>query len=86
VLANSELDGAAGERYRVEVLARHVSRGSRSTTYHLMLDGWGPRVDPGDVAVAREVYELAQPGTHVCVHRGPGALGISWFEVAWCGG
>lgn len=86
VLANRELDFGAGEQYRVEVLARHVSRGSRSTTYHLLLDRWGPRADPDDVSVTRDLYELAEPGTRVCVHRGPGAFGIPWFGVAWCGG
>jgi hypothetical protein len=84
VLANRMLDGAPGELYRVGVLARHVSRGSRSTTYHLLLDHWGPRSVPNDVAVPRQLYEQAVPGTLVCVHRGPGALTISWFQVSVC--
>ncbi|MGO9804290.1 MAG: hypothetical protein ACLPTM_04820 [Steroidobacteraceae bacterium] len=84
VLANREFDRAPGEGYRVAVLGRHMNRGSRSTTYHLLLDHWGPRSLPNDVAVPRQLYEQAAPGTLVCVHRGPGALSISWFQVSLC--
>lgn len=84
VLANSQLDRSPGEQYRVAVLARHVSRSSRSTTYHLMLDRWGPRLHPADVSVARDVYEQAAPGALVCVHSGPGALTVPWYVVRLC--
>ncbi|HWZ62845.1 MAG TPA: hypothetical protein VNX02_07485 [Steroidobacteraceae bacterium] len=85
VLANSQLDFAPGDEYRVAVLARHVSRGSRSTSYYLRLDRWGPRTGPADVRVSAQLYRDAQPGTTVCVHRGPGALGIPWYAVDLCG-
>lgn len=84
VLANSQLDLTPGETYQVEVLARHVSRGSRSTSYYLRLDRWGPRTAPADVRVSGQLYTDAPPGTTVCVHRGPGALGVSWYEVSLC--
>lgn len=85
VLANSRLDFAPGDVYHVPVLARHVSRGSRSTSYYLRLDRWGPRTEPADVRVSAELYREVEPGTTVCVHHGPGALGISWYEVDLCG-
>jgi hypothetical protein len=85
VLADSQLDSSPGENFRVAVLARHVSRG-RNTSYHLLLDRWGPRPDPADVRVSRELYTQAAQGSTVCVHRGAGALGVSWYEVRWCGG
>lgn len=85
VLANSQLDFAPGDVYHVQVLGRHVSRGSRSTTYYLRLDRWGPRTEQADVRVSADLYREAEPGTTVCVHRGPGALGISWYAVDLCG-
>jgi len=85
VLVNWRLDSATGENYRVAVLARHVSSG-RHTSYHILLEPWGPRTEPADVTVSRDLYTVAAPGSSVCVHRGPGALGISWYDVAGCGG
>jgi len=84
VLGDCLLDSAPGENFRVAVLAQHVSHG-RSTSYHLQLDHWGPRSEPDDVTVSRELYEQSPPGSTVCVHRGPGALGIAWFDVVGCG-
>lgn len=84
VLGDRLLDSAPGENFRVAVLARHVSRG-RSTSYHLQLDRWGPRSEPDDVTVSGDLYAQSPPGSTVCVHRGPGALGISWYDVVGCG-
>lgn len=85
VVADTLLDSSPGEVFRVAVLARHADRG-RHTSYHLLLDRWGPRREPDDVTVSGALYAQAVPAGTVCVHRGPGALGISWYEVAACGG
>jgi hypothetical protein len=85
VLGNAELDHAPGNQYRVAVLARHVSRGSKSTTYYLTLAPWGPRTQPKDVSVSWALYSRTPSGATVCVHQGPGALDISWYVVRACG-
>jgi hypothetical protein len=84
VLGNAELDSAPGGDYRVQVLGMHYSRGSRSTSYYLRLAPWGPRLQPQDVSVARVLYAATRPGDTVCVHQGPGVLGISWYVVRSC--
>jgi len=84
VLTNSELDRASGSDYRVQVFDRHYSRGSRSTSYYLRLAPWGPRRAPQDVSVPRGLYASAPPGSVVCIHQGPGALGIPWYVVRAC--
>jgi hypothetical protein len=84
VLGNAGLDRAPGTEYRVAVLGRHVSRGSRSTTYYLSLAPWGPRREPKDVSVSRALYDRTPSGGVVCVRQGPGALGISWYVVDGC--
>jgi hypothetical protein len=84
-LGNSLLDSAPGNRYEATVLDMHVIRGSRSTTYHLTLAPWGPRTHAQEVTVKPAVYAAAQPGRPVCVHQGPGALGISWYTISPCG-
>jgi hypothetical protein len=83
-LGNSELDAAAGQNYRVQVLAMHYSRGSKSTSYYLKLAPWGPRTQPEDVSVSSALYGVTRPGSEVCVHQGPGALGIGWYVVRAC--
>jgi hypothetical protein len=85
VLGNAELDRAPGEEYRVAVLGRHVSHGSKSTSYYLRLAPWGPRSEARDVSVSRALYNRTPSGGVVCVHRGPGALDISWYVVRGCG-
>jgi hypothetical protein len=85
VFGNSLLDTAAGQDYRVQVLAMHYSRGSKSTSYYLTLAPWGPRKEPGDVSVERGLYAATRPGAQVCIHQGPGALGIGWYVVNACG-
>lgn len=85
VLGNFELDRAPDTEYRVAVLARHVSRGSRSTTYYLTLAPWGPRTEPKDVSVSWTLYNRTPSGGTVCVHQGPGALDISWYVIRACG-
>jgi hypothetical protein len=83
VLGNSQLDRAAGDHYEVNVLARHIS-GGRNRSYYLTLAPWGPRSEAREVTVPRTLYANAQPGQPVCIHQGPGALGISWYAVSSC--
>ena len=83
VLADAELDSGAVQRYAVQVLDMHVSRG-RHTSYYLRLSAWGPRTLPEDVDVGQWLYENVEVGNTVCVYLKPGALGIPWFAVATC--
>ena len=85
VTGNDLLDDRPGNDYRVEVLSRYMSRGGRSTSYHLVLAPWGPRRQPQAVSVTRPLYAAVPPGSSVCIHQGPGALGISWYVVRGCG-
>lgn len=85
LLGNALLDRASGERYRVQVISQHLSRGSRGgTSYFLHLAPWGPRVAPADVRVGHAVYQLAAARHVVCVHERPGALAIRWYLVRAC--
>jgi len=83
VLGNRLLEHSPGEDYQVAVLGKRMSHG-RSTAYYLMLAPWGPRREPGEVSVSRTLYAAEMPGDSVCVHQGPGALGIGWYVVAPC--
>jgi hypothetical protein len=84
VLGDAELDRGPGSDFRVVVLGQHLSRGSRSTTYYLRLDRWGARTEPADVSVSHDLYMQSAPGSTVCIHEGPGALAIPWYQVLPC--
>jgi hypothetical protein len=83
MLANQQLDQSEPTVYPTEVLnTRLVER--NSTTYRLLLAPWGPRKDPAEVPVKRQLFEDAPSVEKVCVHLWRGALGVPWFEVRGC--
>ena len=84
VLGNRLLDRSPGEAYRVEVLGKRMSHGSRSTSYYLLLAPWGPRPKPREVSVPGSLYTDMQRGGSVCIQQGPGALGIGWYVIGRC--
>lgn len=83
-LGNALLDRGSPGVFRVAVRAKHVSSGSKHTSWDLRLDRWGPVTEPEDVDVGRGLYEAVSVGDEVCVALHPGALGIRWYVVLRC--
>jgi hypothetical protein len=84
VLADSTLDRAPGNEYRVQVLGKHMTHG-RSTSYYLTLAPWGPVRQVRSVSVPHRLYSETGVGSAVCIHQGPGSLGIPWYAIRSCG-
>ena len=80
---NALLDGSAPQTYRVGVTAKHVSHG-KSTSYHLTLAPWGPKVSGQDLMVPYSQYAVVKPGDTVCMLLRSGALGVAWSELGRC--
>jgi hypothetical protein len=70
--------------FTATVADKHVVRGRRSLSWHLVLAPWGPRTDATDVSVTRPLYDAVAVGGTVCVALRPGVLAIPWYRVAAC--
>jgi hypothetical protein len=81
---NALADGSAPRVYPVVVAAKHVSEDSKSTTWYLTLNPWGPVTESKDVSVSAARYRLTGPGDTVCVMLRPGAFRIAWYRVSAC--
>jgi hypothetical protein len=80
---NALLDRSTPQTHRVIITAKHVSHG-RSTSYHLNLARWGPRVSGQDLMVSYSQYAAVKPGDSVCMLLLPGALRVAWSELGRC--
>lgn len=85
----SSIDTAADpsipQTYTVQVLGGHVSHGSRSTSYYLELEPWGPyaAVDT-QMHVSAKTYSATQAGQIVCLALHAGTLHAPWYELVPC--
>jgi hypothetical protein len=80
---NALLDRSTPETYQVMVTGKYVSHG-KSTSYHLKLAPWGPKVSGQDLTVPRSQYASTKPGDTVCMFLRSGALGVAWSEQGSC--
>jgi hypothetical protein len=78
------LDKSKPETYAVSVTGKHISSGSRSTTYYLELEPWGPETSQNNLDVSRGVYESIETGDSVSLELRSGALHAAWYRlVSW---
>jgi hypothetical protein len=81
---NAWTDVAPVQHFRAQVVAKHVSHGSKSTSWHLMLMPWGPIHARSDVTVSPSLYAMARSGHAVCIEQRQGALQIPWYRLSPC--
>ncbi len=78
-------DPSVPQSYTAEVLGGHVSHGSRSTSYYLELEPWGPYADVDTrMHVSSNVYSATRVGQVVCLALHAGALRAPWYELVPC--
>jgi hypothetical protein len=70
--------------YPTQVLGKRVSRGSRTNTYYLSVEPWGPITEAGEISVSGARYGATSTGDTVCVYAGKGALGVRWYQIEDC--
>jgi len=80
IVANCLYDKAEPEIYHTRVLRKHMT-GGRSYRFYFVLDKWGPRTKPEDVAIPGSLYRKTQPGDSIDVYVKKGTLGIPWYFV-----
>lgn len=83
--ADVAADRSMPQTYSAQILGGHVSRGSRSTTYYLVLEPWGPYfADTMQMKVSPSAYHAAHRGDLVCLALHQGALHAPWYEIVPC--
>jgi hypothetical protein len=79
-------DRSAPQTFTAQVLGGHVSRGSRSTSYYLILEPWGPYAAVNtQMEVSGTMYYATRQGGIVCLALHAGALRVPWYELVACG-
>lgn len=72
--------------YKVMVLNKHISHGSKSGThYHLDLSPWAEGRGPRNIEVSYRFYNQLRIGDFVCISVRPGALSMPWYRIMSCG-
>lgn len=82
--ADVQFDGAKPALFRTTVIAMHVSRGSKSTSYNVTVAPWGPIRTDETISVAPRTYNRLKIGREACVWLGGGALGMRWYDLSDC--
>ena len=82
--ADELLDRSTPQVFRVAVLSKRVARSSKSTTYFLRVEPWGPKPDANDVSVPGRLYDVVPPKQTVCINLLQGALKIPWYFATAC--
>jgi len=78
---NGILDSSKPIRYEVHVLEKRISKGSKHTSYYLMLSPWGSRKEHQEVDVGKRVYQKHEVGDSATVVVKSGKLNIPWYYV-----
>jgi hypothetical protein len=84
VVADTLPDRSKSTSYTVTITGKHATSGSRTTTYYLNLEPWGPIEKPNVVTVSRDFYRDAAPGDGVCLDLHAGALRVPWYKLVSC--
>jgi hypothetical protein len=70
--------------YPTQVLGKRVSYGSKTNTYYLSVEPWGPITEAAEISVSGARYGATSTGGTVCVYVGKGALRVRWYRVEDC--
>lgn len=82
---NAMFDRSRTQWYQPMIVSKHISKGSRGgSSYHLVLEPWGPEASQSNISVSQRFYDAKQPGEFVCVGLGNGALNMPWYFVRDC--
>jgi hypothetical protein len=82
--ADSVTDKSAPAHYITTVADKYESY-HRGTSYHLVLEPWGPMQAGDTLTVSNETYNSLGIGGKVCLELHSGALHVQWYRSVACG-
>ena len=86
VAVDTLADQSKAASFVATITGKHTTSGSRTTTYYLNLEPWGPIQKPNVLTVSRDFYQAAAPGDGVCLDLHAGALRVPWYKLVNCHG
>jgi hypothetical protein len=81
IFTNCRFDNGNFVLYRSAVINKYVTKG-KSTSYHVILNPWGPQIYNDDIEVSKKLYNSVSERDIMNVYLMPGLLGISWYEIS----
>jgi hypothetical protein len=70
--------------YVTHVISKRINHGSKSTTYYLTVEPWGPIAHNEEIRVSAARYRTADVGDAVCIYLGKGAFKVAWYQLRDC--
>jgi multidrug transporter EmrE-like cation transporter len=77
---NRNFDQATPQVFSATVTDQYIKRG-KSTSYHIVITGWGTHQEEDDVTVSSDFYEQVPVGSKVKVNLKQGKLHIPWYYI-----
>jgi multidrug transporter EmrE-like cation transporter len=77
---NRNFDQATPQVFSATVTNQYIKRG-KSTSYHIVITGWGPHQEEDDVTVSSDFYDQVPIGSKVKVNLKQGKLHIPWYYI-----
>lgn len=74
-------DGSKPTKYPVTILDKRVHKGSKSTTYYILVSQWPGHADGMEISETKDLYYSAAIGQQVYIYHYPGFLGIPWYYL-----
>jgi len=82
LLANSIFDPSQPQVFPAKITDHHVTRGSKSTTYHIIIGGWGNHAEGENISVSSSFYDRAEVGSIVHVNLKKGLFNVPWYFIS----
>jgi len=82
VLANSIFDQSKPQVFPTTITDHHITRGSKSTTYHIIIAGWEKHPEGENISVSPSFYDAAEVGSKVNVNLKKGLFNVPWYFIS----
>jgi hypothetical protein len=79
--ANCVYDVSEPSVYNAEVVGKRISKGRRSTTYHVKVTPWGHHYDREEISVPSSQYNEIRIGQTVKIDLKKGLFNIPWYYI-----
>ncbi len=80
LIVNERFDNSRGEKHRVVVMDKRISKG-KTTERYVTVSAGGPWTETHELKVHRRAYEESETGKEMCLQIYHGSLGMEWWSL-----